>query len=76
MENMVIHYCTEIVKLEDSSQVATYFCSLNSDPKLLHLRETCAGNRLLYLKLKNCVFQLYVHSVCNRNVYRFIDYIL
>ncbi|ENN72455.1 hypothetical protein YQE_10798, partial [Dendroctonus ponderosae] len=39
LENMVIHYCTDIVKLQNSSQVASYFCSLSSDPKLLLLRQ-------------------------------------
>ncbi|XP_066153579.1 uncharacterized protein [Euwallacea fornicatus] len=76
VEKIIISCCAEIIKLTDGSQVSEYYASLDKNKALLKVRKECTANLELFLKLKNLIFELFVFSYCNENVYKFSDYII
>ncbi|CAH1129754.1 unnamed protein product [Ceutorhynchus assimilis] len=76
IEKIILNCCTDILKLTDSAQVSKYFTDLDQNPHIIKLRDVCTKNLAFYCKLKNIIFELYVLSECNENVYRFCDYII
>ncbi|XP_066251498.1 uncharacterized protein [Euwallacea similis] len=76
VEKIIISCCAEIVKLRDSSQVSEYYASLDMNKAILKVRKECTENLELFLKLKNLIFELFIFSYCNENVYNFLDYII
>lgn len=76
IERIVIRFCQEIVQLSASSEVSQYFLSLTDNLTIRKLQRVCAEDLVVYNKLKNIIFELYVHSYCNENVYKFGNYII
>lgn len=76
MERIILRFCQEIVTLAASSEVSQYFLSFANNLTIHKLQTVCAENLVLYGKLKMFIFELYVHSYCNENVYKFVNYII
>lgn len=64
------------MKLAASSEVSHYFLSLTDNLAIHKLQRVCAEDLVLHGKLKSFIFELYVHSYCNENVYKFVNYII
>ncbi|KAK9874437.1 hypothetical protein WA026_002777 [Henosepilachna vigintioctopunctata] len=68
LEIDIIEMCTEIVQLDDSSEVQQLFQGLLENKKFIYLKSICNKDKYLSTKIKNIFYNLYGHSFCNVNI--------